>query len=303
MKKIFKLSFFLIVLSLWACEKEQAEKYVPNEIDEQLLIRMIPTATFDADTNAVLFGRPISFNSINKNNPVSWLWDFGDGNVSIEQNPKYFYKSAGEYTVSLTVENPYGQTTYAQALDVNLINDPSVGLVKDIVGNTYFTKKIGTQTWMIENLRTTYYNDGTPIQKVEKNSNWGIASTAYCWYENDKQNSKYGALYNKSVVNTGKISPVGWHVASVDEWETLIEFLGGKAAAVDYLFSLQFPIETGSRNTYGNFGYLESLGQFWTDNPSTWTRSWGVNIEKMTNDIDITSMAFKTGLGIRCIKN
>ena len=45
-------------------------------------------------------------NSIN--NPVSWTWDFGDGNTTNMQNPIYIYTSLGQYTVSLIVENSNG---------------------------------------------------------------------------------------------------------------------------------------------------------------------------------------------------
>jgi PKD repeat protein len=34
---------------------------------------------------------------------VSWLWDFGDGNTSTQQNPCHTYAVAGTYTVTLTV--------------------------------------------------------------------------------------------------------------------------------------------------------------------------------------------------------
>jgi gliding motility-associated-like protein len=37
-----------------------------------------------------------------------WDWDFGDGEVSSEQNPEYVYRSAGIYTVSLTVTDTLG---------------------------------------------------------------------------------------------------------------------------------------------------------------------------------------------------
>ncbi|MGC8866449.1 MAG: PKD domain-containing protein [Bacteroidales bacterium] len=41
--------------------------------------------------------------------PISqWLWDFGDGNTSNLQNPIHTYASAGNYTVSLTVNDGHG---------------------------------------------------------------------------------------------------------------------------------------------------------------------------------------------------
>jgi len=39
---------------------------------------------------------------------VSWLWEFGDGQTSVEQNPTYYYQEAGIYSISLTVENRFG---------------------------------------------------------------------------------------------------------------------------------------------------------------------------------------------------
>ena len=44
------------------------------------------------------------------------------------------------------------------------------GSVTDIEGNQYKTIQIGEQIWMAENLRTSTYNDGTPIQLIAKNS-------------------------------------------------------------------------------------------------------------------------------------
>lgn len=39
---------------------------------------------------------------------VSWLWDFGDGNTSTQQNPIHTYAAPGSYSVSLTVTDNEG---------------------------------------------------------------------------------------------------------------------------------------------------------------------------------------------------
>lgn len=36
---------------------------------------------------------------------ISWLWHFGDGQTSTQQNPVHFYRTPGDYTVQLTVSN------------------------------------------------------------------------------------------------------------------------------------------------------------------------------------------------------
>jgi len=47
----------------------------------------------------------IRFSVIPNGYPTSWLWDFGDGGTSTEQNPTHTYEAEGTYTVSLTVSN------------------------------------------------------------------------------------------------------------------------------------------------------------------------------------------------------
>jgi PKD repeat protein len=44
----------------------------------------------------------------------NWMWDFGDGTSSKEQNPVHVYKSSEDFTVSLTVQNPYSTNTTVQ---------------------------------------------------------------------------------------------------------------------------------------------------------------------------------------------
>ena len=103
------------------------------------------------------------------------------------------------------------------------------GKLKDIEDNVYKTIKIGKQWWMAENLKTTMYNDGTPIPYVDDNLEWkGISTPAYCWYDNEESTYKatHGALYKWQTVNTGKLCPKGWHVPSDAEWKILEMYLG-----------------------------------------------------------------------------
>ena len=111
---------------------------------------------------------------------------------------------------------------------------PVSGTFADIDGNVYQYVTIGTQTWMVENLKTTHYNDGTVIPLVTDSIAWkNLLTPGSCWYNNDSVSygNTYGALYNWYAVNTGKLAPAGWHVPSDAEWEVLGNYLGGDSVA------------------------------------------------------------------------
>jgi len=47
----------------------------------------------------------VSFTDTSTGTPDEWYWDFGDGDISNEQNPIHTYLSAGNYTACLTVSD------------------------------------------------------------------------------------------------------------------------------------------------------------------------------------------------------
>lgn len=99
--------------------------------------------------------------------------------------------------------------------------------VRDADGNLYHAVRIGQQVWTVENLRTTLYNDSTPITK--DSTTWGKDSLPeFCYYRNTTNADsivKFGALYNWYVLKTGKLAPAGWHVPEAFEWDTLKYYL------------------------------------------------------------------------------
>ena len=66
-----------------------------------------PTPLFSADKNFSCEGW-IQFTDGSVNNPVSWLWDFGDGTTGTDQNPNHLYMENGSYHVKLTTTNAFG---------------------------------------------------------------------------------------------------------------------------------------------------------------------------------------------------
>ena len=111
--------------------------------------------------------------------------------------------------------------------------------VTDIEGRKYKTVIIGTQEWMGENLKTTKFNDNTPIEYVGHNGsnyNWALRKNpAWCYPGDDKMfDSIYGKLYNGyTIYNTSNknVCPINWHIPTNKEWKTLIDYLGGENVA------------------------------------------------------------------------
>lgn len=111
-------------------------------------------------------------------------------------------------------------------------NSNNLSHVMDIDGNVYQTVKIGNQIWTTENLRTTRLNDDTKISYIKRSSDWMNCSTstdpAYCYYDTTTDTSfqkRYGALYNWYAVDSKKLAPKGWHVATKEDFDVLIKHL------------------------------------------------------------------------------
>ena len=85
----------------------ETEDYTVNVIGEGLP----PEACLTASPVSGVVPLTVEFSDCSTNDPVSWLWDFGDGGTSSEQNPEYIYEEPGIYTVTLTASNEWGDNT------------------------------------------------------------------------------------------------------------------------------------------------------------------------------------------------
>ena len=74
----------------------------------KIYFKNTPEALFSVSTRFPQPNVNIQFTDYSANNPTSWLWDFGDGVTSTDQNPSHTYLNSGEYSVSLSVTNNNG---------------------------------------------------------------------------------------------------------------------------------------------------------------------------------------------------
>jgi uncharacterized protein (TIGR02145 family) len=139
--------------------------------------------------------------------------------------------AAGSYSIKVGYVNQNCPDSATKEVIIEVNQDCFQDVAFDCDGNAYKTVTIGDQTWMAENLRTTKYNDCTPIELAEDSAYWvekGVNSLGlYCYYNNDpnKYAATSGALYNWHAVNTDNLCPTGWHVPTDDEWTTFESYL------------------------------------------------------------------------------
>jgi uncharacterized protein (TIGR02145 family) len=194
--------------------------------------------------------------------------------------------------------------------------------IKDYDGNIYTSVKIGTQTWLVENLKTTHYNNGDAIPNVTNTDAWKLLNTgALCDYNNTPANSDvYGKLYNwMSTLDVRGLAPSGYHIPSLAELETLYSFLGsggcGKLKEVGTT-NWNTP-NTGATDEYGfkalPSGYRYEDGVFYSINEYElfWSTTKATNPYFMFlryNNSEIyypfpNTIGQAAGMSIRCIKD
>ncbi|WP_461632661.1 PKD domain-containing protein [Labilibaculum euxinus] len=90
-------------------------------------------ANFTADKTENCGSMTVQFTN-NSSDGETYLWDFGDGNTSTEENPLHTYDTAGSFTVSLTTTNDtYSLSDVSSITDFISIHEiPSIDLGADV---------------------------------------------------------------------------------------------------------------------------------------------------------------------------
>lgn len=222
------------------------------------------------------------------------------------------------YFVRAFATNNIG-TSYSNAVIIKAYD----GVVADIDGNNYFTVKIGTQTWMAENLKTTKFRNrdiiSTTVPADKDIINEVTPKYQWAYYGNESNVSTYGRLYTGWVVLDSRgVCPEGWRISSASDFNILINYLGGERYSPPKLMvgSGYWSGFLGGNNSSGFTaipnGY-RSVDYIWTFLGIGSDASWWavVNQDELSkvsitniNSISISSTYTKSnGLGIRCIKD
>lgn len=194
------------------------------------------------------------------------------------------------------------------------------GNVVVIGGRSYPYVQIGNQLWLAENLDYKFEVDGSQIPiGVSK-----TPSTPSAWYYNNDEKTygvngnKYGLLYNWYAVkyledNKSTLLPEGWHVPTTEEWNTLMNAVGGNSIAGTKLKSVTGWDSGNGDNSYGfnafpsgyyngSFGFLGVNSSFWTPTEYNSSNAYGSYLSTGTS-LNSGNDKKTEGCSIRLVKD
>ena len=190
-----------------------------------------------------------------------------------------------------------------------------------ITGTSFKTVRIGSQVWMAENLNVGHYRNGDPIPYVQDKEKWAsLQYGAWCYYYNDPANGKiYGKLYNWYAVNDPRgLAPTGWHVPTDNEWQSLLDHLGGDKVAGEKLKSRSGWSENGNgtnssgfnalpggyRGRSGDFSSLGNYALFWSSSEYGSNGAWRRYLSYDGADVGRSSGRSKRGgFSVRLVRD
>lgn len=198
-------------------------------------------------------------------------------------------------------------------------NTPNDTITKD----TIEIVKIGTQIWMTKNLDVHRFRNGDSIPQAKSEANWVLAKEnqkpVWCYYAFDESNGrKYGKLYNWYAVSDSRgLAPMGYHVASSLEWDSLVIFLGGREKAGMKLKSTTGWMNDGNgTNTIGfnslpggychqngAFSDIGIIGYWWTSTERYLSTADRFGLSYNSDGLFSTFAYKQDSYSVRCLKD
>jgi uncharacterized protein (TIGR02145 family) len=195
-------------------------------------------------------------------------------------------------------------------------------------GNVYTSVTIGTQVWMVENLKTSKYRNGDLIGTTTP-ATLDITAEAtpkYQWAYDDNENNvaTYGRLYTWfAVTDSRNVCPAGWHVPTDKEWTTLASFLGGANVAggklketgtIHWLTPNEgatnetgfTALAGGVRVPEGSFFNIDFRGFWWSSTKCSEcpiSNAWCRWMQHNLSDLVLVYERKELGFSVRCIKD
>jgi len=140
---------------------------------------LLPAANFSSNLTSGYAPLSVQFTDFSKN-ADGWKWDFGDGSDSTKQNPTHTYSRAGNYNVTLTVNNTNG--TDSKIAAVTVLAQPAFSASK-ASGKTPLSVSFTDQStgspasWNWTFGDGTYSTEKNPVHVYKKSGKYSVTLT------------------------------------------------------------------------------------------------------------------------------
>lgn len=184
------------------------------------------------------------------------------------------------------------------------------------------TVNIGDQEWMAKNLNINKFRNGDLIPEGKSREDWIQAyrdqKPMWCYYNFDSNNQEeYGKLYNWYAVNDPRgLAPEGWYVPSNEDWEELVNYLGGYEVAGKKLKDNRIwktdtmdidevgfkGVSAGKCDPNGSFSSIGEYAYWWCSSEYLVSNAWSQII--FYYDQIVRSNHHKAhGFSVRCVRD
>ena len=211
----------------------------------------------------------------------------------------------------------------------------NIGFTDPRDNNHYNVVKIGTQTWMAENLKylPSVVGPGTGSKTTPHYYVYGYNGTNVTDAKATANYTTYGVLYNWPAAMDGEASsttnpsgvqgvcPTGWHLPSDAEWTQLTDYyLGGVSVAGGKLketgtthwssSNTSATNETGFtalpggfRYDYGTFDYIGYYGFWWSATEYFTFHAWYRPMSSGSSSVGSEGIGKELGFSVRCVRD
>ena len=189
-------------------------------------------------------------------------------------------------------------------------------------GQMYKTVKIGTQTWMAENLNYEtansycYNNADSNCTKYGRLYTWAAAMDSVGTWTANGKGCGLGSTCSPTNPVRG-VCPEGWHLPTQTEWNTLFTAVGGQSTAGKMLKSTSgwyrsgngtdaysfSALPAGFRNRNGNYDSEGNDAHFWSSTESNSNYAYYVHLSYDYDDARPGINYKNYGFSVRCVQD
>ncbi|MEO6167292.1 MAG: PKD domain-containing protein [Chitinophagales bacterium] len=123
----------------WTSTVSQVNSGYAATFTSQIGGNVTPVADFSISNSNPAYNTQVDFADMSTNDPIDWVWDFGDGGSSNQPNPSHIFAGSGSYNVKMVSSNCGGADSIIKTVNVQaspIIKVNPANLTVDLTCNT-----------------------------------------------------------------------------------------------------------------------------------------------------------------------